>query len=468
MYWLYRFTVNQNRDLPHQAELDIWGVSSEFNYDIDKAGTVTYVANYRESEELSALDVDAGPVDIFWNAENTTHWQMSQEVRFASDFSETVDFVVGAMWMKQEYSLKRIDGFNRDTRSGQKNEQLAAFVHADWHLTDEFTVVTAGRFTSDKKDFSICSASSVSCDGRTQFGSEKWTDFSPRVGVNYKVDENTFLYAYAARGFRAGGFNGEAANINAAGPFEPEKNTTYEAGFKVDALDDRLRLNGSFFYMDVDNLQRSISRVTDGVVELVTQNAASARFKGAEMDMVFLATDELTINATVGWLDAEYTDFCQDLNGAGANDASLVACAPAVGAAQPVDLTHLPLARAPKWTYRVNAVYEVEMAGGMTAFSLELVHNSSLMTLDQGAPIMLTTGLDNFDGTSVSPIRKATNVLNGSITWRDDAGKYKVALYGKNLTDEIYYRRLSLAAPTLSFGTLNAPREFGVELTYNF
>ena len=43
-----------------------------------------------------------------------------------------------------------------------------------------------------------------------------------------------------------------------------------------------------------------------------------------------------------------------------------------------------------------------------------------------------------------------------------------VSLYGKNLTREIYYRRLSFAAPTLSFGTLNDPREYGIEVGYNF
>jgi OOP family OmpA-OmpF porin len=44
----------------------------------------------------------------------------------------------------------------------------------------------------------------------------------------------------------------------------------------------------------------------------------------------------------------------------------------------------------------------------------------------------------------------------------------RVSVYGKNLTNEVYFRRLSFAAPTLSFGTLNDPREYGIEFSMKF
>jgi len=203
-------------------------------------------------------------------------------------------------------------------------------------------------------------------------------------------------------------------------------------------------------------------------VEQVTQNAADALFDGVELEVNALVGDNLTLNASIGWLDARYDGFCQDLNGPQPNDPSLVPCASPIGGAQPVDLTDLPLARSPEWTYRLNAIYEAEIGQGVAAFSLEWVYTDEQMTLDQGAPAGTADGLVNFNGEKVNPMRDSTEMVNGSITWRDHENRYKVSLYGKNLTNELYYRRLSYAPPVLAFGTLNNPREFGVEFSYSF
>lgn len=487
-----RYTVSQDRNLPDDAELEVWGTTAEINYDLADLGTVTYVGNYRDTEETSALDVDGGPLPIFFNTENTTHWQTSHELRFASAFSDLVDVVAGVLYFEQKYDLTRRAQLQlsflpgavpiiSQTRSSQENKQWGAFAQTDWHLTDKLTLVVGGRYSYDEKDFVICSNNPIPCSGtfadgtpRTQSDSENWNDFSPRIGVNYSVTDEIFTYAYWARGFRAGGFNGEAANIAAAGPYDPEENNTFEAGFKADLFDDRLRLNGAVFYMEVEDLQRNISRVNaaTGVVEIITQNAATAEFQGVELEMTALLTDRLTLNGSLGWLDSEYSDFCTDLNGTAPNDPSLSPCGPAVvtplGVTQPVDQSFLPLARAPEWTYRLNATYDVDVPFGSLLFSAEWVYTDELFTNDQGAPNGLDTGLTNFDGTRIDPYRDETEVVNASVTWRDTQERFKVSVYGKNLTNEYFYRRLSFAAPTLSFGTLNEPREYGVEASYAF
>ena len=479
-----QYTVNQDRSLG-DAELKVWGLMAEANYDIAGAGTVTYVGSYRDNHEVSELDVDSGPLPLFFNSEDTTHWQTSHELRFASSFSEKVDFVAGGLWFKQKYLLDRIDNFNRQTVSGQTNEQFGLFAHVNWHVTDALTAVLGGRYSKDKKDFKICGTGAVPCSQsvngvpRTGTDSASWSDFSPRVGLNYKVNPDVFVYAYWARGFRAGGFNGEAANIQAAGPYDPEENNTYEAGFKADLLGDRLRLNGAVFYVEVKDLQRNISRVNanTGTVEIVTQNAATAELYGAELEATALITNGLALNLSLGWLDGKYKDFCTDINGTTPNDPSLAPCGPATVVAslpppnnvlQPADESFLPLARAPKWTTRVNPTYKFNTGVGSVLLSAEWVYTARLFTNDQGAPNGLDTGLTNFDGTRIDPYRKATNIVNASITWRDPDERFKVSLYGKNLTREVYYRRLSFAAPTLSFGTLNDPREYGIEASYSF
>ncbi len=480
-----QYNVNQDFSFADETKLDVEGITTELNYQLADLGTITYVGSYREEHEVSVLDTDSGPLALFFSTEDTEHWQLSNEVRFVSDFSERIDFVTGANHFKQKYELERLSNNVNNTQSGQKNEQWGVFAHVNFHATDALSLVVAGRYSYDKKDFEICSVNAVPCTAnwtsgpfigtpRTQTDSENWNDFSPRLGVNYQWTDEVFVYAYWARGFRAGGFNGEAANIIAAGPYDPEENNTFEVGFKADLMDNRLRLNGAAFYVEVDDLQRNISRVNVQTlqVEIITQNAASAEFSGVELEATGLVTDNFAINLSVGYLDAKYKDFCTDINGTAANNPLLVNCGPAqstpLGTIQPADESFLPMARAPDWTWRINPTYNLETSFGRILFSAEYIFTDKLFTNDQGAPNGLDTGITNFDGTRIDPYRDSTEVVNASITWRDPSDKYKVSLYGKNLTREVYYRRLSFAAPTLSFGTLNDPREYGLEASYTF
>jgi iron complex outermembrane receptor protein len=334
--------------------------------------------------------------------------------------------------------------------------------------------VTGARYTRDEKDFVLCPTAGAACTGRFLPNSKSWTNTSPRVGVNFQANSNMFFYTYWARGFRAGGYNGEAGSASAAGPFDPERVDTFEIGAKIDTWSDRLRVNVALFDSSADDLQRILSRATAaGVAEIVTTNAAKATIRGAELEVTALPISGLRIDATLGYLDAKYDEYCNDLNGVAPNDPSLVSCAApittAAGTIQPVDLTGLPLARAPKWAGRLNGLYEFEMGGmGKLGLSAEWVYQDRELTLDQGAPLGTTFGIVNFNGEKVDPMRPSTNIYNASITWRDTNDRYRVALYGKNLSNEIYFRRLSFASPTLSFGTLNNPREYGIELTYDF
>jgi len=181
------FKVNQDRDLAVGSEMEIWGVKIEYNYSFDDLGTLTYVAGYQDTEEHGAIDSDSGPLTILHNEEKIGHWQNSHEIRFASEFSSNFDMVVGALWMQQEYDLRRKNFPSLDSAfSGQKNEQYAFFAHTEWHLTDKLTLIGAGRYSVDEKDFSICPSGQTGCIGNPIKDSEKWTDFSPRLGVNYQ------------------------------------------------------------------------------------------------------------------------------------------------------------------------------------------------------------------------------------------------------------------------------------------
>ena len=69
-----------------------------------------------------------------------------------------------------------------------------------------------------------------------------------RIGADYQLNEEWFLYGYVATGFKAGGF-GDKVDVCECGeftafPYDPEENTTLELGFKARLLDGKLNLLG--------------------------------------------------------------------------------------------------------------------------------------------------------------------------------------------------------------------------------
>src|SRR5690606_26088217 len=65
-------------------------------------------------------------------------------------------------------------------------------------------------------------------------------------------------------------------------------------------------LNAAVFYSDYEDMQVTVQRaVTNGVASQVL-NAADATVQGAEIEAIFAATNTLSFNATVGFVDAEF------------------------------------------------------------------------------------------------------------------------------------------------------------------
>jgi iron complex outermembrane receptor protein len=485
------FTVNQNRSI-NKAQLKTNGVAVEFNRRFADVGTLTFVGGYQGNEELSALDVDSTFQQANSSLEHTRHHQATGELRFASDFSKTFDFVAGAFYLQQHYILDRntqVDltplavpqGANATLLGGsrQGNTQAGAFAQLNWHFTDSLTGVLGARYTKDKKDMQVCASSNIAttadCTVRTlnplNRGAAEWSDTTPRFGLNYKLNDRTFLYAYWAKGFRAGGFAGEAGSALLAGPFNPESIKTTEVGAKIDGWDNKLRVNLSVFDSKVSDLQRNVSLTNPATLtaSIFTLNAAAASIRGAEAEVTLIPVAALTLNLAAGYLDAKYTDYCKDLNGAAANDAALVPCA-AAGldgpGTQRTDLTGLPLARAPKLTGHLQANYDFALANGSTlSLNGEYVYIDKQLTVDSGVPFGTTLGILEFDGNYVRATRAAQNIYNASVNWKSANGKYRFSIFGKNLSNTIYDRRLGFASPTLSFGMLSNPREVGAQFS---
>jgi len=136
---------------------------------------------------------------------------------------------------------------------------------------------------------------------------ESFTVVTPRFTYERDLDDNRLFFASLSRGAKTGGFNASAiAAENQA--FDEEFNWTLEAGLKNTLASGRLQLNGSVFYTDWTDVQINSSD-PDSVDPLSTNivlNLGDADVFGIELDAVFQATDNITLDGTFSFSDATY------------------------------------------------------------------------------------------------------------------------------------------------------------------
>lgn len=483
---------------------DIWGISADVDYDVGEIGTITYVGNYRDVFENVGNDFDTTDFELFETIREQDHWQTSHELRFASDFSDFVDFVAGLYYFKQHYVLQQngfgvILGGQAFGRSEQSHEQWSAFGQANWHITDMFTLVTGVRYTEEDKDFLHCGVGdgivaiqtcdftdkTTSFDSDTDIGdgfksngdpqnagTNSWSNVSPKIGINAQINDDLFAYGSWTRGFRSGGFNGRGNSPSTAGPFDEERADSYEVGAKWDGLDDRLRVNVTLFWTEFNDLQRSIIRPAagSGGQETVTENAAKARSRGLELEVTAIPTEGLTIGGSLGYLDATTLEWCADLNGPSPTPAGKELCGTAdpLAGLQPFRNDGMDILRAPKWTMNINVAYEFALGNsGFLTMSANYLHRTSMSLISAGFPPGSLDGVLNFDGVLVSARRKGTHIIDLQTTYEDVDGRYRISLFWKNITKETYINSGTYVAGLFNFAQRNVPRHWGVEVAFD-
>ncbi len=121
-----------------------------------------------------------------------------------------------------------------------------------------------------------------------------------RFNLEYRLAAQAMMYATLSSGFRPGGVN----RVHTRPSYEPDYLTNFEAGWKTEWFNRRLRVNGAVFYERWRNAQFTVTGPTF-VAELL--NAGGARVKGVETSVEWAATSALSLSAAFTALDARLT-----------------------------------------------------------------------------------------------------------------------------------------------------------------
>ncbi|MFT4615014.1 MAG: iron complex outermembrane receptor protein [Bacteroidia bacterium] len=306
--------------------------------------------------------------------------------------------------------------------------------------------------------YPLISAQSLDPDLKNDID-ETWDEFTPMASLAYHlpdsflddsfIDAGMFYFTYA-EGFKSGTF--EPIGLDGQAVIEPESVENYEFGWKVDLLDSRMRFNGAIFRTDYDDMQlRQVLLDSSGIPRVVFRNASKTQIEGLELEWTWMPIDGLLLIATGSFNDYEYVDF-EDTQ---FSTSTLIAQTPLAV----VDRSSEPFAEVPETTYSFAVQYTLDTRFGTFVPRLDYSYVDEIfMGLDAGAG-------QNQDQATFDDY----GLWNARIGWVSPQANFEAALYGTNITDELYYfGAAAVADSTGNFMTTSAPpRMYGLELRYN-
>lgn len=163
------------------------------------------------------------------------------------------------------------------------NTSFAFYAHFTDHVTDQVTISGGLRYTNDHKIYDNLNK------GTTTVFTKGNTDWDASVTWKFATDQS--LYAKAATAYLAGGALG---TLN----FAPEFNNSYEAGYRSEWLDHRVRFNATAFYETIKNLQITEFDFSHG--SYIVNSPTDLHVHGIEAELSVRPAAGVTLNASYG------------------------------------------------------------------------------------------------------------------------------------------------------------------------
>jgi iron complex outermembrane receptor protein len=441
----------ENGRAASRNDLDNWGVSATVDWDLG-GQKLRSVTAYRNLENRTGAG-DATPAEIILQRDNLKQDQFSQEIQLSGlSFNSRLNWITGAIYYTENAEnhtiVAQIPALNpvfamlgipvelgRDDIHKNKTESMAFYAQGTYALTERLSFTLGGRYTYEKKKYTpnFRTLSLVTIIPR-QTLDKSWNVFTPKFGMEFQANDDILTYVSVARGFRSGGFNGRAGNVVSLAGFDPEFVWTYELGLKSRWFADRLQINAAAFYNDYTDIQLLLVNATPTGFNVTTENAASAKVTGFELEMLARPIAGLDLSASVGYMDSKIK---------GPPPGSGVA-----GGAR--------LMETPEWSLSLGAQYRMP-AGDLGALTLRVDYNYRSRTFH-----------DVKNTPSIA--QKGFGLLNMRLTFETTDSGWQLALFGTNLTDERYKTTgiEALGFANFAVAQWGRPREWGLSLKYSF
>lgn len=464
-------------NMPYAGEenTEVYGHALTLTWEISDQLTLKSLTGYRDMEVQQRTDLSGGGfttnpglvtggIDTLFaaGAPNIKEQdQFSQEFQLIGNWDK-FDYVGGLYYFEEDGNENTVEmvAFNLgfwgpEKRYSVHNESWAVFGQGTYNFSDDLRLTLGLRYSKDQKElFQDQAPDPFVPENRIQANfDDEFSNTSGNITLDYDWSEELSTYLRYATGYKAGGYFSRAP-IAFQQPFDEETLKSIEFGLKSQWLDNRLRANLAVFYSEYDDLQISQFVPGTGGAVSVLNNAGKANYTGAELEIVAIPMTGLTLNLSYGWLDPEYDEY--DFF----DPSGQICGAPGTTC----DVTDRGIfATTPESTVALGAQYEfAPFSFGALSARVDVTYNDGYTfgTIEISEP----ERIESSDHTLVNARIMLDQI--GLV----QTGSLRLALWGKNLTDE-EYRTYSIGNfEALGFTTViyNEPLSWGLDVIYDY
>jgi iron complex outermembrane receptor protein len=469
-------------------ERDTSGIAAEVVYDLPGGSSIKSITAQRKTELEFLSDLDYSSIDFFKLHYDDEYDQFTQEFQYTSNTGGAFEYIVGLYYYQQDSQSDRsaiaggdvipvsdqtffastLAQFGLNTFVGTPFEVLyptgvinhvgtvdtesyAIFSNFTYDFSDSLHLGIGLRWGKENKkvDWSIDGSTSGFFGLATASLIDEISDddFLPSISLNYDVSRNMVAYARIATGSKSGGFNLDFVTEDQLDSmsFDKETSTNYEVGLKGYNDDYTFRYSLALFSTEFDGYQQSqFIDIGDSRTIIAITNAATAQTNGVEIELAYVVSDNFTLGFSAGLLDATFGDNVL------------------VGDKDDPDVSGNRLPSSAKVQSSLAFDYTKDFSEGYWFAHVDISYSSDVYTT---ANNVKTAPLLNGDTVTFGYLPSHTSI-NARIgiafeTWT-------ASIWARNLADADYL----VSGKRQFFGGVdeawNAPRTFGVEVSYQF
>ncbi len=471
-------------DGQNKQEISSFGGVLNLEYDFGSM-TLTSITGYESIDDMySRGDIDGGygasflgpgnfgPGPIAFAAESADGLpyldQWTQEFRLASNDNEVVNWLVGFFYFDESleadtYSYDSLAGGADDGFSYQKQDatSYAFFGSVDWRLAEKWDLTAGIRYSSDEKDF-VAQRLQPLFINTLLHGSEPTvvipehvedSNVSWDLSAVYKVNPDVNVYGRVATGYRAPSIQGRilfCPDVDGTDPAtncvttaDTETILSFEVGVKTILAENKLRFNLTGYIFEMDGQQ--VTAVGGEYNTATLLNVDKTEGYGLETDIQWTPTGHWLTTFGASWNPTEIKDANLTVSPCASG---CTVTDPVVGGLAYVDGNPLP--HAPEVIFN-----------GIINWRSDPAYKKFFATLDWAY-----YSKKNFFLYESKEYQGDSFELGLRVGYAFSRAKYEVALFARNLTDEVNVRG-GIDFNNLT-GYTNDPRIIGVEFLARF
>lgn len=419
---------------------------AELNWDLG-FGKLTYIPAFASSSSSNVAYGSGMTASERVTTNSPYDRTQTHELRLASSGESSLSWIGGLFYLNNKYKQTLENGapqtngsFTPTLQRAQtyQNKSKGLFGEATYAFTDALRL-TLGLRQSYDDVYHLDSQVGRTVPGPDILTVDDYEQMDWKVRVEGDLSDDNLLYGAVSTGYRPGGaVNGK--------PYDPETLTAYEVGSK-NRIGERLTFNVSGYYYNYDNFQ-AVQNYNDPVLGMqsVVINAA-AKFYGVEAEMTALLSANDRLSLAPAFTKSEFTDDFTFLN-------------PITNVTSFTYTKGKRVPRTPKFSVSMDYSHRFDLSSGASITAQTDARYQGEHFTDFSDSVYTASGVPD-----ARFVQEAYTQVNASLGFAAAEDRYRVTLYGKNLTDKIYKVGIP-GGPANIY--VSDPRTYGVVFSTSF